>query len=117
MPGCSGNVPMEAFLAVGGAIGSVEQYDVRAIDGAKLPRRLALRRVGRDKTEALQNELGPYVLATLVAQMKGEAPGFGADIPVTAVITGKLQMPRARRPSETLIREFVKHRSPLKSAR
>ena len=117
IPGHSRNVSVKALLAVGGAIGSVEQHDVRAIDGAQLPRRLALRRVGRNKTEPLQGKLGPYVLATLVAQMNGEIPGFGADIPVTAVITGKLQMPSARRPVETLIREFVKHRSPIESVR
>ena len=90
---------------------------MRAIDGAQLPRRLALRRVGRHKTEALQRELDPDVLATIVAQMNGEVPGFGAGIRVTAVITGKLQTPSARRPIETLIREFVKHLSPIESAR
>ena len=80
---------MKAFLPVGGAIGSVEQRDVRAIDATHLPRRLALRRFGGNKTEVLQGELGPYVLAALIAQMGGEAPGFGAHVPVTAVIPWK----------------------------
>ena len=46
MPGHSGNVPMEALLAVDRVIGSVEQGNVRAIDAAQLPHRLARGRDG-----------------------------------------------------------------------
>jgi hypothetical protein len=64
----------------------------------------------------VQHELSPDVLAAIVVQMNGEGPSLSAGIRVAPVITGKLQLPSARWPVETLLGEFVKHLSPIQPA-